>query len=132
IKEEIEKVQNIETIMELHEADLVFDQENEVSLLGNRYNTFPTIKYESDVVKLNCIRDKEVRVVAHVNKFFKARGKEYYTLELGDSSLDITIFINASKYQDYETLKEKELIWATLKRSINTGKYYLVEWEKVK
>ncbi|WP_180337825.1 DNA polymerase III subunit alpha [Mycoplasmopsis pullorum] len=132
IKEEIEKVQNIETIMELHEADLVFDQENEVSLLGNRYNTFPTIKYESDVVKLNCIRDKEVRVVARVNKFFKARGKEYYTLELGDSSLDITIFINASKYQDYETLKEKELIWATLKRSINTGKYYLVEWEKVK
>lgn len=114
------------------ERDIEKEARNEEKLLGAVYNAFRTLKYEKNYKYRFSHMFKKVGVyvtAAEVTRIRRFRDRDYILVELRDSSLSHTFFVNKNKVKTMPPLKEGDILEVEI-QSKKSG-IYLNTWKGI-
>ncbi|QBF34352.1 DNA polymerase III subunit alpha [Mycoplasmopsis phocirhinis] len=131
LKAKFEKMGNFDYLVENIERDIAFEVKNEEELLGMSYNAFDTSRFEKEGdVKLNSIPlNYSEWVIVKVEQIKKINLKPYFIVELSDSTLKQSFFINIAKWDEWSNVKKNDLL--NVKISNNNSKLKIITFKGI-
>lgn len=119
-----------ELLSTVYDQDIEHEAKNEINLLGKIYNSFITIPYEKDIKIENLPMEKEIWVVACVEKIFISKHYDTNKIILYDSTQTLNLYVSYKDFDRFENMPKNIPIFVKLYRSLR-NKYYLKNWKEI-